>query len=139
MVLGKLPVSGFPTLLMIVGQRPTALVVCADGVVWTFLLLSIFSLLFLPLFERRPDILSQRAVKPKTTNQPTKSDPIYTRQNKYRRNFYYDIDDFRYYFSKENYFQLVAQTFIRRNIFYVSVPCLHVQLCTVMFVSFNSR
>ena len=31
MVLGKLPVPGRPTLLMIVGQGPTALVVGADG------------------------------------------------------------------------------------------------------------
>ena len=45
-----------------------------SGVVWKFLLLSIMSLFFVPLSGRRPDmteILSQRAVKPKTTNQPT--------------------------------------------------------------------
>ena len=46
-------------------------------VVWTFLLSSFLSSLCLPLFGRRPDnlikseILSQWAVKPKTTNQPT--------------------------------------------------------------------
>ena len=43
MVLGKLP-------------GPIVLAVGAGGVVWTFLLSSIFSLLFLPLFGRRPDI-----------------------------------------------------------------------------------
>ena len=55
MVLGKLPVPGRPTIWMIVGQGPTVLAVGA-GVVWTFLLSSIFSLLLLPLFGRRPDI-----------------------------------------------------------------------------------
>ena len=49
MVLGKLPVPGRPTFLMMVGQRPTALVAGAGGVAWTFLFSSIFSLLFLPL------------------------------------------------------------------------------------------
>ena len=38
------------------------------GVARTFLLLSIFSLVFLSLWET--EILSQRAIKPKTTNQP---------------------------------------------------------------------
>ena len=74
MVLGKRPVPGRPTVWMIVGQGPIALAVGAGGVVWTFLLPSIFSLLFLPLFRRRSDIdwkTSQRVVKPKTTNQPT--------------------------------------------------------------------
>ena len=56
MVLGKLPVSGRPTIWMIVGQGPIALAVGAVAVVWTFLLFSIFSLLFLPLFRRQPDI-----------------------------------------------------------------------------------
>ena len=56
MVLGKLPVPGRPTIWKTEGQGPTALAVDAGGVVWTFLLLSILSLLFLPLFERRPDI-----------------------------------------------------------------------------------
>ena len=55
-VLGKLPVPGRPTILITVGQGPTALAVGAGGVVWTFLLSSILSLLFLPLFGRRPDI-----------------------------------------------------------------------------------
>ena len=56
MVLGKLPVPGRPTILITVGQGPTALAVGAGGVVWTFLLSSILSFLFLPLFGRRPDI-----------------------------------------------------------------------------------
>ena len=56
MVLGKLPVPGRPTIWMIVGQGPIALAVGAGGVVWTFLLSSILSLLFLPLSGRRPDI-----------------------------------------------------------------------------------
>ena len=56
MVLGKLPVLGRPTIWITVGQGPTALVVGAGGVVWTFLLSSIISVLFLPLFGRRPDI-----------------------------------------------------------------------------------
>ena len=57
MVLGKLPVPGRPTIWMIVGQGPIVLAVGAGGgVVWTFLLSSILSLLFLPLFGRRPDI-----------------------------------------------------------------------------------
>ena len=56
MVLGKLPVPGRPTIWMIVGLGPIALAVGGVGVVWTFLLSSILSLLFLPLFGRRPDI-----------------------------------------------------------------------------------
>ena len=56
MVLGKLPVPGRPTILFTVGQGPSSLVVGAGGVVWTFLLSSILSILFLPLFGRRPDI-----------------------------------------------------------------------------------
>ena len=56
MVLDKLPVPGRPRIRMTEGQGPTALAVGADGAVWTFLLSSILSLLFLPLFGRRPDI-----------------------------------------------------------------------------------
>ena len=56
MVLGKLPVPGRPTIWIKVGQGLTALAVGAGGVVWTFLLSSILSLLFLPLFGRQPDI-----------------------------------------------------------------------------------
>ena len=59
MVLDKLPVPGRPTILMIVGQGPIALAVGAGGGcldIFTLLLSSIFSLLFLPLSGRRPDI-----------------------------------------------------------------------------------
>ena len=56
MVLGKLPVPGRPTIWITIGRGPTALAVGAGGVVWTFLLSSILSFLFLPLFGRRPDI-----------------------------------------------------------------------------------
>ena len=56
MVLDKLPVPGRPTIWITVGQGPTALAVGMGGVVWTFFLSSILSLLFLPLFGRRPDI-----------------------------------------------------------------------------------
>ena len=56
MVLCKLPVSGRPTIWITVGQGPTALAVGTGGSVWTFLLSAILSLLFLPLFGRRPDI-----------------------------------------------------------------------------------
>ena len=55
-MLRKLPVPGRPTNWIIVGQGPIALAVGAGGVVWTFLLSSIFSLLCLPLYGRRPDI-----------------------------------------------------------------------------------
>ena len=56
MVLGKLPVPERPTIWMIVEQGPIAFAVGAGGVAWTFLLSSVISLLFLPLFGRRPDI-----------------------------------------------------------------------------------
>ena len=56
MVLGKLPVPGCPTIWMTVGLGPIALAVSAVGVVWTFLLSSIFSLFCLRLSGRRPDI-----------------------------------------------------------------------------------
>ena len=50
MVLGKLPLPERPTIWMIVGQGPIALAVGGSGGgVWTFLLSSIFSVLFLPL------------------------------------------------------------------------------------------
>ena len=48
MVVGKLPVLGRPTILMIVGQGPTTLAVGAGGVVWTFLLSSTLSPLLSP-------------------------------------------------------------------------------------------
>ena len=56
MVLGKLPVPGRPTIWIIVGQGPIALAVARVGVVWTFLLNSILSLLFFLLSGRRLDI-----------------------------------------------------------------------------------
>ena len=57
MALGKLAVPGLPTIWMIVGQGPIALAVGAGGGLFGyFLLSSIFSLLFLPLSGRRPDI-----------------------------------------------------------------------------------
>ena len=51
MVLGKFPVPERPTIWIIVGQGPIALAVGAGGGC-----LDIFTLLFLPLFGRRPDI-----------------------------------------------------------------------------------
>ena len=56
MVLPKLPVPGRPTIWISVGQGPIALAVGAGGGCLDFLFLSILSLLFLPLFGRRPDI-----------------------------------------------------------------------------------
>ena len=58
MVLGKLPVPGRPTNLDKCTARAFAFAVGAGGGggVWTFFLSSIFSLLFLPLSGRRPDI-----------------------------------------------------------------------------------
>ena len=55
MELGKLPGPGHPTIRMTVGQGPTALAVDAGGGCLDILPL-IFSLLFLPLSGRRPDI-----------------------------------------------------------------------------------
>ena len=73
---GKLTVPGHPTLWMIVGH--TALAVDADRGC-----LDIFTLVFLsslspPLWETtriKTEILSQRAVKSKTTNQPFQESP----------------------------------------------------------------
>ena len=56
MALGNLSVPGRPTICMKIGQGPTVLAVGAGGVVWTFLLSSVLSLLSLPLFGRQPDI-----------------------------------------------------------------------------------
>ena len=56
MVLGKLPVPGSPTILIIVGQEPIALAVGAGGgCLDIFTLLYPFSSLS-PLSGRRPDI-----------------------------------------------------------------------------------
>ena len=67
MVLGKLPVPGRPTIWMIVGQGHIALAVGAGGGCF-----DIFSLVYHSSLGDGPiytKILSQRAVKPKTTNQ----------------------------------------------------------------------
>ena len=55
-VLGKLPVPGRPTILITVGQGSTALAVGAGGGCLDIFTLIYLSLLFLPLFGRRPDI-----------------------------------------------------------------------------------
>ena len=56
MVLDELPVPGRPAIWITVGQGHTALAVGAGGgLIWTFLLSSVRSLFFLPLFGRRPD------------------------------------------------------------------------------------
>ena len=55
MVLGKLPVPGRPTIWITVGQGPPALVV-GWGLFGHFYSHLSFSLFFLPLFGRRPDI-----------------------------------------------------------------------------------
>ena len=73
MVLGKLPVPGLPTILITVGQGPIALAVGAGGGG-----LDIFTLIYpfsLSLGDGsiKTEILSQRAVKPKTTNQEKKN------------------------------------------------------------------
>ena len=56
MVLGKLPVPGRPTILITVGQGPTALAVGAGGGVFGHFYSHLSFLLFLPLFGRRSDI-----------------------------------------------------------------------------------
>ena len=56
MVLGKLLVSGHPTLWMRVGQGTIALAVGADGGCLDIFFSPILPLLFLPLSGRRPDI-----------------------------------------------------------------------------------
>ena len=76
MVLGKFPVPGRPTIWIIVGQEPTALSVGVGRGVWTFFsLVYHFFLLYLSLWKTarytETEILSQRAVNPKPTNQPT--------------------------------------------------------------------
>ena len=74
MALGNLPVSGRPTIWMVVVQGPTTLAVGAGGgCLDIFILIHPFSSVSLSLGEGpiQTEILSQRAVKPKTTNQPT--------------------------------------------------------------------
>ena len=70
MVLGKLPVPGRPTILITVGQGPVALAVGAGGGgLDIFTLICPFSSFSLSLGDGPiwTEILSQRAVKPKTT------------------------------------------------------------------------
>ena len=74
MVLGKLPVPGRPTILTTVGQGAIALAVGAGGGgLDIFTLIYPFSSFALYLGDGPiyTEILSQRVVKPKTTNQPT--------------------------------------------------------------------
>ena len=74
MVLGKLPVPRGPTIWMIVGQGPIALAVGAGGGLFGHFYspLSFLSSFSLSLGDGpiQTETLSQRAVKPKTTNQP---------------------------------------------------------------------
>ena len=56
MVLGKLPAPGRPAIWTIVGQGPIDLAVGAGGGCLDIFTLLSFSLLFLPLSGRRPDI-----------------------------------------------------------------------------------
>ena len=90
MVLGTLPVSGRPTIWITVGQGPTALTVGAGGgCLDIFTLLYPFSPLSPSLWETaryRTEILSQRAVKPKTTNQPTNTPGKRKKQTLFVRN-----------------------------------------------------
>ena len=72
MVLGKLPVPGRPTIWITVGQGPTALVVGAGGVVWTFLLSSVlFSSLSPSLWETARYRLKYCLKGPLNPKQPT--------------------------------------------------------------------
>ena len=75
MVLGKLQVPGRPTIWITSGLGPTALAVGADrGCFGHFYShLSVLSSFSLSLGDGpiETEKLSQRAVKPKTTNQPT--------------------------------------------------------------------
>ena len=72
MVLGKRPVPGRPTIWITVGQGPTALVVGAGGVVWTFLLLFIlFSSLSPSLWEMARYRLKYCLKWPLNPKQPT--------------------------------------------------------------------
>ena len=88
MVLGKLPEPGRPTILITLGQGPIALAVGADGGFGHFY--SHLSFLFsfsLSLGDDpiKTEILSQRAVKPKTTNQPTETVERENEERKDRR------------------------------------------------------
>ena len=82
MVLGKLPVPGRPTNLERVGQGPSVLAVGAGRL--DIFLSSIISLSFSLSLGDGPiktEILSQRAVKPKTTNQPIYNSQSFSHQH----------------------------------------------------------
>ena len=74
MVLGKLPVSGRPTYLGLVGQGPTALAIGAGGTCLDIVsLVSHFSFLSPSLWETaryRLKYCLKGPLSPKTTNQP---------------------------------------------------------------------
>ena len=76
-VLGKLPVPGVLLIWIKVGQRPTVLAVGAGGGCLDIFFLSSIGFLLFSLSPgetaRYRQILSRRAVQPKTTNQPTVS------------------------------------------------------------------
>ena len=78
MVLGKLPVPGRPTIWITVGQGPTALAVGAGGGCLDILLSSLS--LSLEAGPIETETLSQRAVKPNTTNQQPNTGPSPTRK-----------------------------------------------------------
>ena len=78
MVLGKLPVPGRPTILSTVGQGPIALAVGAGGVVRTFLLSSILSLLSPSLWETARYGLKYCLKGPLNPKQPTNQQPRLT-------------------------------------------------------------
>ena len=85
MVLGKLPVPGRPTILITVGQGPTALAVGAGGGC-----LDIFTLIY-PFFPLSPSLWEtaryrlkyclKGPLNPKPTNQPTNQQKITRRKS----------------------------------------------------------
>ena len=76
MVLSKLPVPGRPTIWIAVGQGPIALAVGGVGVVWTFLLSSILSLLSYSLWETVQYRLKYCLKGPLNPKQPTNQPSI---------------------------------------------------------------
>ena len=69
MVLGKLQMPRHPTIWMIVGKGHIALAVGACGDCLDILISSGFSLLFFPLYGRRPDCLKEPLYPKQPTNQ----------------------------------------------------------------------
>ena len=69
-------VPGRPTILVTVGQGPIALAVGAGGVVWTFLLSSILSLLSPSLWETARYRLKYCLKGPLNPKQPTVSPSV---------------------------------------------------------------